>query len=167
MGNSFDALAAAEGHREQGAKAKRMGTSFEDSFETWAVQTGWACTRIPDGCRTFGRNRLARVRTPFDYILSRTSQALVVDTKTSQGKRFPHSKIDLYQVSQLILHEKAGIAAGYVIQLREANTVIFVKASVLLKRHYMGEGSISIEDSDVSVIGNGLKLDLSRALNNP
>ena len=77
-------------------------------------------------------------------------------------KRFSHSLIDLHQVNELLAHEEKGCIAGYVIQLRQTGVVLFVKASVLLKRHFMGEGSISAEDSDVQIIGSMLHLDLGK-----
>lgn len=90
-----------------------------------------AVTRMPDGCKVLRDNKLIRVKTPFDWILSHQGRTALIDTKTCTTSSFPNSKIETHQVTDMLCHEQNGIMAGYVIWFRESDGVIFVPASTL------------------------------------
>lgn len=108
-----------------------MGALFENLFENRAKRGGITVTRMPDGCRQLGKDKLIRVATPFDWILSYQGQACLIDTKTTDGDRFPFSKIEAHQARELLKHHEAGTIAGYVIWFRLSDEVVFIGANLL------------------------------------
>lgn len=111
-----------------GQKAVYAGRAFEAQFAYCAKQQGCEISRLPDGCRVVGKNNLIRVRTPFDYILSHLGRIAFLDTKTTQGGVFNKAMIDLHQLRELSRHAFPGaVIAGYVIQFRKFEKIVFVK----------------------------------------
>lgn len=145
--------------RARGGKAATdNGTIFENRFEAVAMYAGFAVTRMPNGCRQAGK-KLIRIKTACDWILTREGRTLLVDTKTTKERRFSHSMIDQSQVFKMLPHETRGGRAGYVVELRGSNTVIFVPASVLAERLRSGSGSIGPFDQGIMVLGSPDKFD--------
>lgn len=124
-----------------GRTSKAFGNLFEHVFFRTCRSHGVAVTRIPDGCRQVG-NKLIRVKTPCDWVLTYKNRTALIDTKTAQGDVFNVSKITEHQVNELYSHEKLGAIAGYVIWLRETNRVFFIPAVALLSS-LSSKGSIS------------------------
>lgn len=136
-------------------KPVHSGKAFEDSFETQCKVNMVTATRIPDGCRQLGK-KIIRVKTPWDWVASFLGTAALIDTKTTQEKTFPHSKIDENQVKAMLPHCCALVPAGYVIELKGSDAVIFVSANVLSTRIYR-VGSISANDPGVLYLGTCAK----------
>lgn len=110
-----------------------------------ATSAGIRVTRLPDGCKQIGPGKLIRVRSPFDWILSFKGKTALLDTKTISGKTFPYSAIDDFQAHILYAHEMEGAIAGYVVEIRGENRIIFLKASQLMSK--LGQrGSFKPED---------------------
>lgn len=145
-------------NRAIGKKAKKVGKDFESLFETICAGVGVACTRVPDGCKQVGvdrlfRPRLIRVKSPFDWIISHKGRTALLDTKTVNDKNFGFSGIDPDQVRELLKHEQASSIGGYVIWLRESQKVVFIPASILADK--IGQrGSFKDTDPGVVVLGD-------------
>lgn len=114
-----------------GAKSNSWGKSFEQIFLKMARMQGVAVTRIPDGCRQLGNNRLIRVRSPFDWIVSYQNKTALLDTKTVDRDVFYGSECTEHQLSELSQHERLGAITGYVIWLRKVNSVVFAPTHLL------------------------------------
>jgi penicillin-binding protein-related factor A (putative recombinase) len=120
-------------NRRHGA-SKAHGNAFEDLFYRLTRLQGIAITRIPDGCRFIGRNQIIPVKSPWDFILSYEQKSAYVDVKTTEENSFSNSMITQHQAEELAQHNRAGIAAGYVVWLRKLNRVFFMPAMELVKR---------------------------------
>jgi len=114
--------------RISGLVAKRQGQSFENIFETSCQYHGLAVTRIPDGCRQVHGGKLIRVKSPYDFTISYRGRSAMIDTKTQAGKTFPYARIDIDQARNLSQHERQGVTAGYVVWLRDIDSVVFIAA---------------------------------------
>lgn len=109
-----------------GKRAQRNGADFEAIFDWACTSQGIAITRIPDGCKQLP-NKLIRVKSPFDWVLSYNNKTAIIDTKTIDNNSFPHSKIDSFQVGELIKHP----ISGYIVWLRDINDVLYIPAHTL------------------------------------
>lgn len=138
--------------RDAGRMAKQMGDTFEQIFEHACVRKSVAVSRVPNGCRRIGAKKLIPIKSPFDWIITHNTTA-VLDTKTIEGDKFPHSKIDHHQVGELLPHELKGAHAGYVIWFRKSNRVMFIRASALATRIRVS-GSIKPTDADCLPLGS-------------
>jgi hypothetical protein len=127
----------------RGWMAQREGRDWESLFKHRAERSGFSVVRIPDGCRQIGPNKLMRVKTPFDWILSCERGVIFCDTKSLDNDRLIFSKIDQYQLSNLRLVGSSGVPAGYVCQFRETGAVVFFGWKVL--ESCQPRGSLSIE----------------------
>lgn len=124
----------------------RIGNQFERMFQQSCMAHGIAVTRVPDGCKQLGQ-KLIRVKTPFDWILSHSGRFAVIDTKSYQGN-MPHADITKHQILELIRHEEEGSSAGYVIYFRKALAVGFIRATNLYDR-LLSRGSIAPMDTQI------------------
>lgn len=115
-----------------GKKAKDFGALFEQIFYAHCKRRGIKCTRNPDGCRRVGPKQLVQVRTPWDFTLTFAARTALLDTKTTDGKSFSHSKIEPHQVREMLDHEIAGAVAGYIVWTRETDKVFFLPATELV-----------------------------------
>jgi len=114
-----------------GWKAKFNGKNWERDFEVACAVASIACVRIPNGCRSIGRNRLVRVRSPFDYVLGYGARIACVDLKSFvAGKSLSHSQIDPGQLSHLLALSRDGIA-GYIVYYKSTGDVVFYDAERL------------------------------------
>lgn len=141
-----------------GAKAQANGGSFETQFSATCTVSGIIVTRIPDSCRQVSSQRMIRIRSPFDWILTYRGRTALIDTKSTQESTFAHSGVDANQLKHLCAHEAHGAIAGYVIYLGEVNCVIFLEANYLLGKKGI-RGSISHEDSQSLVLGKLSRFD--------
>lgn len=141
-----------------GQKAKQNGKRWEGYFENHCRINRINILRIPDGCRTVGRNKILRVKTPFDYIISKNKQTYLIDTKTTAGKSFSHAQITDHQVNSMFTHSFNGsVKSGYIIYFRERNLISFFDAKLLLQ---LKPGS-SLEPNHGIILGNIEKMSFS------
>lgn len=125
-----------------GIVQKAFGDLFEDLFFDMCNRVpGMAITRFPDGCRVVGRNKIIRVKTPCDWIMTYGGMTALLDTKTTETDSFPYSKIEKHQVEEMIKHQAAGARSGYVIWYRKSDDIVFV-SSLLLSQLMYQRGSI-------------------------
>lgn len=132
--------------------AKRVGEFFEDIFQSSCMKNRIVCTRIPDGCRRIGPQRLIQVKTPWDFVITYGGKSAFIDTKTHDDKCFRHSFIEKHQVEEMVKHVFQGGIGGYVIWLREIDSVFFMPAAALFR--HMGERG-SFTDSHPNAIKLG------------
>lgn len=116
-----------------GRVQKSFGDTFEQLFFLICNRTsGLAITRFPDGCRVVGQNKLVRVKTPWDWVLSYNGRTALIDTKTTEGNSFPNSKIESHQIEEMVSHSVAGTnSTGYVIWFRKPDGVYFASSTLL------------------------------------
>lgn len=138
--------------RVAGARAQSAGASFENLFQSLCRRQAITVTRIPDACRQVSSNRLIRVRSPWDWVLSWNSRTALIDTKTTQESTFAHSAIHRPQAKELCAHNLAGAIAGYVIWMRAPDRMIYVTGRTLLALS-MTRGSISHIQEQVVDLG--------------
>ncbi len=122
--------------------AVHFGNAFEEMFYLTCNRTrGLAVTRFPDGCRVVGKGNLVRTKTPCDWVLTFGGQTALLDTKTTEGDSFPHSKLEPHQVVEMYSHSIAGAKTGYVIWFRKSDEIYFA-SSLLLNNLLNVRGSI-------------------------
>lgn len=139
-------------NRARGLKAKKNGENFENIFKVICQRMNIVVTRIPDGCRQLSATKLTRVKTPFDWVLSFQGRVALIDTKSINAKAFPNSLIDFHQAMAMAAHEANGIRAGYVVFLKEIETLVFIQAVELVKSFGV-KGSFSPALGNCTVIG--------------
>lgn len=115
-----------------GMKQKAFGDLFEELFflSCQRVQ-GMAISRFPDGCKVVGGNKIIRVKTMCDWILTYGGVTALIDTKTTADDSFPFSKIEPHQVDEMLRHSQSGAKSGYVIWLRKSDDVLFCSSLML------------------------------------
>lgn len=98
-----------------------------------------------------------RVKTPFDFVVSKKKMVLFCDTKTTGEDAFPYSAIDQNQLKHLLpLHEN-GFMSGYIIHFRNKNAIVFVSAGHLSEIN--PRGSIKWDDPRVCQLGEQIEID--------
>ena len=110
------------------------GENFEVLLEYFASRSGWDVEKIPMGARIVyarGKPVTVAVKTPFDFIFCKEGKVIFVDSKKTDGKTFAHSKIKSHQLESLLLKEKHGVKAGYIVHFKALNQVIFFSAGLL------------------------------------
>lgn len=116
----------------RGWKAKKEGKNWENVFENFCALQQVSCVRIPDGCRSLGKFRLVRVKSPFDYVLGYADKIACVDLKSfGKGNTITYSQMHPEQLLKLNTIGLHGIA-GYVIYHREPDKVVFHDAHALI-----------------------------------
>jgi len=118
--------------RAAGFKAKKIGELWEDLFYRACLKRGIAITRIPDGCKQIGQNKIIRVGTPFDWVLTHNNVTALIDTKTTATDSITASSIRSNQLDALLSHARQGCVTGYVVWFREPDLISFVPAHILL-----------------------------------
>lgn len=126
-----------------GKKAKSEGKNFEEWFKTLASYAGdsYHVERIPDGCKVvgvdrFGRPRLVREKTPFDWIIVNENKTIFLDTKSFDAKWLTPSMLTDHQVESLGPIHRFGLRtgfqkAGYLVLFRQLNEISFVPGDLL------------------------------------
>lgn len=129
-------------------KAFHAGKQFEQIFSHVASNAGLTVVRIPDGCRVVGRNKLIRVKSPFDYILAKPGKVAFIDTKTFAANRCAINNPKLFephQIGTLSRFCELGIQSGFLIWFRKSDELGFIDADFLQKNLNEGYKSISIK----------------------
>lgn len=117
--------------------SKEAGNQFENILTVLCRAEGLLILRIPDACRTVGKNRIIRIKSPFDYIIRPLHQGDVcsayIDAKTTQSKTYCFSTINRDQMLTLLSMEQAGAVAGFIVWFREIDRLVFYSSSTLWK----------------------------------
>lgn len=112
------------------------GKLFEKQLLDQAWAEGFTIVRMPTGARavgsTMGKPRLIPVKTPFDFVLVRRGQCIFVDAKSNAQGTFNQTKITHHQAVALRSLQNSGVRAGYIINFRKHDAVVFFDASVLV-----------------------------------
>lgn len=142
-------------NRIRGKKAKQAGDSFEDRFKEECDRAGLIATRVPDGCRQTGPKNFIRVKTPWDWVVTDpvTRKTALIDTKSANTKSFQNSHISEHQTKSMLPHENAGAIAGYVVWLRQLDSVIYIPSNILAI-NLAERGSIGLENKGVVDLGS-------------
>lgn len=116
-----------------GAIQQSLGDDFEKLFsDTCRFTRGFAITRFPSACKVVRGGELVQIKAPWDWVVSYKGKTALIDTKTTEGDTFPHSKITSHQVEELYAHSIAGATAtGYVIWFRKSDGVYFASSLIL------------------------------------
>lgn len=142
-----------------GLEAKRRGDEFEDILYAQAIEQGFAIVKIPPGCKQIGRNRLIRVKSPFDYLIAKSAQMVAFDCKSTALNKFPSSLVKWHQVENLEWLEKKDIEAGYLIWFRKLDQIHFFSAK------YMHDNPRKIApEFSTRFLGNRQNFDLNKML---
>lgn len=120
-----------DNRRAGGFKAKRVGQSFERSFELRCGFDGIDCVRIPDGCRQLSATKLVRCKSPFDYVLRYKDKTACLDLKTTEKSAFTYSMIDPAQVHALAKLQTPNNVTGYFVYFRKENVYSLISAESL------------------------------------
>lgn len=114
---------------------KQIGSEFEQKFCMYFFRQGyWAhfLNPAPDGSQ------------PFDVILIKDGNAIAIDCKTVEGKRFPLDRIEPNQESAFRLMENCGNTDNYFALKISEEEVILVPAEFLIFEK-LNKKSIEIE----------------------
>lgn len=122
--------------RLAGKIAKIEGDNFEESLDRWANKINASLTRVPNGCKNVmirGRLTLIRIKSCFDFILTKNKQMIAFDAKSIHVDTFARSRINYDQLKELEKIHSQGFKAGYLIYFRKAQKIRFVCVTELLK----------------------------------
>jgi penicillin-binding protein-related factor A (putative recombinase) len=143
-----------------GIKSQTFGSLFEGIFARRARSVrGLALTKFPQGARIVGKNKIVKIKTPCDWILTFNGVTALIDTKTTDATSFPFSKIKPHQVDEMLKHYIAGSVSGYVIWYRKTDDVIFVPSHILKSLIYIKgtikivKGSLKLDHKSVILLG--------------
>lgn len=70
-------------------------------------------------------------KSPFDFILAKNGRVVLCDAKSLDATTFTRSACKPHQIESLAGFEMSGLTAGFIVWLREADQVVFFKASQL------------------------------------
>jgi penicillin-binding protein-related factor A (putative recombinase) len=144
-----------------GAKQQAFGDLFEQMFFNYCSRIPrLAITRFPNGCRTVGKNKVIRVKTPWDWVITYGGVTALIDTKTTDGENFPFSKIENHQVEEMIMHEHCGAKSGYIIWFRKSDDIVFVSSNMLITM-MTKRGSIATSNGSIRYLGKSGNFDLT------
>lgn len=118
--------------RQQGLVAKREGQAWEQLLKHLMTRDGWEVVEIPPGCRGDGRGGLIRVKTAFDFVAGKNGRAVFFDAKSVESGNFTKSQCTVHQVDSLFKFFKQGFQAGYFVNFRDQNLVVFFSADKLM-----------------------------------
>ncbi len=136
-----------------GASQKAFGNLFEELFyKTCSSVPQLAITRFPDGCKVVGGNKMIRVQTPCDWLITYGGTTALIDTKTTETDSFPYSKISEHQVNEMVRHSDLGATSGYVIWFRKSDEIFFL-SSLYLSRLMKKRGSIKGIECNSNYLG--------------
>lgn len=143
-----------------GKKAKHAGNVFEHWLKVTALSQRFEVIQIPNGCKTLGKNRLIRVKTPFDMLIAKDREVVFLDAKSCAGKCFSRSAITPHQAFALSGLEGQGFLAGYLVHFTTLNIVSFFSATHLLNLKL----NDSLKPEQGIVIGNSKEMNLNLLL---
>lgn len=148
-------------HRMSGAKE---GALFESRLKFQALAESMAFVKIPTGAKPIGsaggRPTLIPVKTPFDFVFAKNGRAAFIDAKSISDKRFGHAQITPHQLIKLAEFETQRFSAGYVVNFREEDQVVFFPAKMLMT---LKKGT-SLSPNDGIVLGNTKEFKLAPIL---
>ncbi len=117
-----------------GKRAKAEGDSFEHFVEKHARISGINFVKVPMGARMvrgMGGMKMIPIRTPFDYVLAKLGVATFIDAKSTSEGTFKHVLVKEHQLQALLGLERAGFTAGYLVNFRKWNRIVFFSATQL------------------------------------
>ncbi len=131
-----------------GLKSKNAGSAFESAFEVICLQNGFSCIRIPNGCRQIGRDqygrpKLIRIKSPFDYFIANQGFCVMLDVKCTEQNRFTYSMLNQDQVSTLF-NARKDCVSGYLVHFSTLNKIVFFDSKTL--HNVKPRGSIGPDD---------------------
>lgn len=116
-------------NRRRGFKAKKQGDAFENLFASKCAREGLCIAKIPTGIHVTGKRggkvEGFQVKTPFDYVIGSSNRAAFIDLKSLDASSLPKSKITPHQLESLVSWGEGGFVAGYVVNLRKVNMIVF------------------------------------------
>lgn len=148
-----------------GKKRYHEGKRFEQMLEVFCQYQNIAFTRMPDGCKQLDANKLIRVKTPFDYLLSVMGQVAFLDTKSVNEKCFAHGLIKEHQVHEMLMHAQHGVYCGYVIWFRPMDEIYYVPCDELAKAMRVKK-NLYPTDNNAVLLGTSLNVDLKKIFYN-
>lgn len=101
-------------------------------FENICALQQVSCIRVPDGCKSIGKFRLIRVKSPFDYVIGYADKIACIDLKSfGKGNTLTYSQI---HQEQAIALNKIGLhgIAGYIVYHRDPDKIVFHNAHTLI-----------------------------------
>ena len=117
-----------------GIDANAWGKAFENMVVRSGIKHGITVIRIPDGCETrrgARGPRVVRVRSPFDFVLLKRTQAVVFDAKTTAETTFKYSNLTEHQLGSLKRCSEQAKNAGYLVFFRNFDEVVFYNIDIL------------------------------------
>jgi penicillin-binding protein-related factor A (putative recombinase) len=150
-----------EQRRARGKASKTEGRLFENQLQTNASRLSWQCVRLPEGGRFLSNTKFIKVKSPFDFILSKAGCTVAVDTKSTKSSTFSYSELNTNQVTQLHNLWTGGTQSGYIVNFRTSNQVVFFNAQTL-KRTLPGT---SLKPEDGLLLGTSDDFNLDFLLN--
>lgn len=149
---------------DAGRLAKAGGRAFEQRVEWAARMIRAQLVQIPTGAivvgQRGGRPILRPEKTPFDYVLGKDGEAAFFDAKSTAKTRFPFADMKPHQVRKLHDLELAGFRAGYLVNFRTLDRVVFFNASALKAL----QPRTSLRPDDGDAMGTHQELFLDRLL---
>lgn len=140
--------------------AKRVGNGFEIVFSRMCSSVGVLVTRVPDGCRCVGKNKLIRVKTPFDWIISWYDRSALIDTKSTDKNYLQVSEIKEHQAAELQKHSLS-LCSGYVVRFTGSKRVCFIPVARLI-RSLHERVSIYSDDPEIKLLGDECTFDVRK-----
>ena len=145
---------------KSGYEAKREGELFERMIEGQTLKQKFHSIKIPMGAKMLSAFKMIQVATPFDFILFHQKGVIALDAKSTKGLRFNASSITPHQLIQLSKVEQKGHKAGYLVNFRELDQVIFYSASKLSQLTKL----TSLLPTDGLLVGDKMGIDLLKIL---
>lgn len=149
--------------RLAGRIAKAKGQNFETQLILQGKKTFWTCIQIPDGCKQVSKDKMFRIKSPFDFVfanlLNQTS-IIFCDAKTTDAKTFPPGKIKEDQLTELMkFAEMTNVASGYIVNFEKLGIVSFFSVAELEKSFKSRKGlkpddGICLGPKDLIILNN-------------
>ncbi len=134
--------------RRTGFISRAEGLGFQTMLENQFRISGFMVIQIPEGCKTIrsgyrGLPKIVRVKTPFDFVLTKQNGILppitgFFDAKCCGADRFFFSWLPDHQVEILKELCRMGFKAGFIVYFKPQNKVCFFTADGLAKKESYG-----------------------------
>ena len=148
-----------------GKKAQSNGSRFESDVLIAAARREYKILDIPDGAKTFGRGKIIRMKSPFDFVAAKIfsqfrERFLFFDAKTTEKKKFAAASINISQVENLSHFSLFKTAqTGYVVNFDAQGTVSFFTAEQL-SRAFVHRTSLAPDDG--LILGNRFTMNFDK-----
>ena len=147
-----------------GKKARDEGLAFQALVIAAASHQGFHCIEIPQGCkiiRSGAKLIFKKQKTPFDISLSKAGKVIYADAKFIGSGNLVYSILKDHQVEALYGAEIiGGISAGYIVNFKQENKVVFFHASALKRLR----PKTSLTSLEGTYLGESDKFNISRIL---